>query len=97
VPEASVRDRIFGRIEDEYHRTVAAVLRVTGGAEPAQRFPLFRRRLARRLQTLNQVTRQQVELLRRFRAAGTEEEREACLSALLLSINCNAAGLGATG
>jgi phosphoenolpyruvate carboxylase len=97
VPDANVRDRIFGLIEGEYHRTVGAILGISGSAHPAQRFPLFRRRLARRLQTINQVSRQQVELLRRFRSAATEAEREACLSALLLSINCNAAGLGATG
>jgi phosphoenolpyruvate carboxylase len=97
VPDAAVRDRILGLIEAEYRRTVAATLRITGGAQPAQRFPLFRRRLARRLQTIDQVSRQQVELLRRFRAAGTEAERETYLSALLLAINCNAAGLGATG
>ncbi len=97
VPDPAVRERIFGLIEDEYRRTVAATLRITGAAQPAERFPLFRRRLARRLQTINQVSRQQVELLRRFRAARDEAERETYLSALLLSINCNAAGLGATG
>jgi phosphoenolpyruvate carboxylase len=35
--------------------------------------------------------------LRRFRGASNEPEREAYKSALLLSINCIAAGLGATG
>ena len=32
-----------------------------------ERFPRFRRKLARRLPTLNQISRQQIELLRRFR------------------------------
>jgi phosphoenolpyruvate carboxylase len=97
VTDPRVRDTIFGLIEEEYRRTVAATLRISGGSQPAERFPLFRRRLARRLPTINQVSRQQVELLRRFRAVASEAEREAYLSALLLSINCNAAGLGATG
>src|SRR6476660_3863988 len=39
----------------------------------------------------------EVELLRRFRGASTEPERERYKPALLLSINCIAAGLGATG
>ncbi|MFN2432104.1 MAG: phosphoenolpyruvate carboxylase [Gemmatimonadota bacterium] len=97
VADADVREAIFGRIEEEYRRTVASVLRVSGGALLAERFPRFRRRLERRLATLSQVSHRQVELLRSFRAAGDEASRERHLAALLLSINCTAAGLGATG
>ena len=93
----TARDEIFGMIEEEYQRTVEAVLRVSGGTELAERFPRFRRRLARRLPTINQVSRQQVELLRRFRAAASDQERQQYLSALLLSINCISSGFGATG
>ncbi len=97
VPEASVRSNILGLIEDEYQRTVEAVLRISGGKELVERYPRFRRRLARRLPTINQVSRQQIELLRRFRASGSDTTQEEQLSALLLSINCIAAGFGATG
>jgi phosphoenolpyruvate carboxylase len=97
VPDARLRDEIFALVEEEYHRTVETVLRVTGGREPAERFPRFRRRLQRRLATINQVSRQQVELLRRFRASAGEEERQEYLAALLLSINCISSGFGATG
>ena len=97
VPDRASRDEIFGLIEAEYRRTVEAVLRVSGGTEPAERFPRFRRRLARRLPTINQVSRQQVDLLRRFRAASTDQQRQQYLSALLLSINCISSGFGATG
>ncbi|MGI9041500.1 MAG: phosphoenolpyruvate carboxylase [Gemmatimonadales bacterium] len=97
VPEPSVRDAIYPMIEEEYHRTVEAVLRLSGGSELAERFPRFRRRLARRLPTVNLVSRQQVELLRRFRESGGDRTQEEQLSALLLSINCLAAGFGATG
>jgi phosphoenolpyruvate carboxylase len=72
------------------------VRRVTGCAEPAGRFPQFRQRLGNRLPTLNQVNRQQIELLRRYRAAGPEQAQDH-LAALLLSINCIAAGFGTTG
>lgn len=97
VPDAAARDAIFPRIEDEYHRTVDMVLRISGGAAPGERFPRFHRRLVRRLPTIDRVNRQQIELLRRCRAADDDAAREEQLSALLLSINCLAAGFGATG
>jgi phosphoenolpyruvate carboxylase len=97
VPDPGVREAIFPQIEEEYHRTVDAVLQVSGGRELAERFPRFRRKLARRLPTLNQISRQQIELLRRFRESGSDKSQEELLSALLLSINCIAAGFGATG
>jgi phosphoenolpyruvate carboxylase len=97
VPDAAVRDTIFPMIEDEYHKTVEAVLKISGGNELAERFPRFRRKLARRMPTLNLVSRQQIALLRRFRESGGDRTQEEQLSALLLSINTIAAGFGATG
>ena len=97
VPDAAVRDRLFSRIEAEYDLTRAMVLRVSGGAGLAARFPLFRERLNGRLPTLNQVGREQVELLARYRSETDDDRREAVKSALLLSINCIAVGFGATG
>ena len=97
VPDSDVRTSILGMIEEEYQRTVEAVLRISGGKELVERYPRFRRRLARRLPTINQVSRQQIELLRRFRESGGDRTQEEQLSALLLSINCIAAGFGATG
>jgi phosphoenolpyruvate carboxylase len=97
VEDEGVRDMIFGMIEQEYRLTCEMVLKVSGGGEVAERFPDYRRVLASRLPAVNQVSRMQVELLRRFRGAQSEAEREAYKSALLLSINTVAAGLGATG
>ena len=97
VAEQEVRDPVFAMIEEEYQRSVEAVLRISGGKTLAERFPRFRRRLARRLPTINQVSRQQIELVRRFRESGGDRSQEEQLSALLLSINCIAAGFGATG
>jgi phosphoenolpyruvate carboxylase len=97
VPNAAIRANILGLVEEEYHRTVQAVLRISGGRELVERYPRFRRRLARRLPTINQVSRQQIELLRRFRESGGDKSQEEQLSALLLSINTIAAGFGATG
>ncbi|MDX2192960.1 MAG: phosphoenolpyruvate carboxylase [Gemmatimonadales bacterium] len=97
VGDARARDRIFGLVEAEYERTVRTVLRVSGGMRLAERFPRFLRKVARRQVTMEQAGRMQVELIRRYRAAGTDAERAELLQQMLLSINCVAAGYGATG
>lgn len=97
VADESVRNTIFGMIESELALTRDMVLRISGRSEIAERFPQFRAGLAARLPTVNDVNREQVELLHRFRAAEDEAEREAYKFPLLLSINTVAAGLGATG
>ena len=96
-PDPEVRDTVFGLIEEEYHRTVQAVLHVSEGRVLAERFPRFLRKLARRMPTIDQAGRLQIDLLRRYRAAQTDDERSDTLHRLLLSINCVAAGFGATG
>jgi phosphoenolpyruvate carboxylase len=97
VPDEGVRQAIFAMIEKELALTAEMVLKVSGSARVAERFPQFSASLAVRLPTINEVNREQVELLRRFRTSQHEQEREAFKSALLLSINTVAAGLGATG
>jgi phosphoenolpyruvate carboxylase len=97
VAETQVRDTIFPMIEAEYRLTAEMVRKVSGEAEIGARFPRHREALAERLPMINAVNGEQVELLRRFRGASTEGERERYKLALLLSINCIAAGLGATG
>ena len=92
VADDWVRAEIFTLVADEYHRTADVIRRIAGGTELAARFPQFRQRLESRLPILDQVNRQQIELLRRFRAG-----QEDVLAALLLSINCIAAGFGTTG
>jgi phosphoenolpyruvate carboxylase len=93
VQDKTIREPIFSRIAEEYRLTCEMVLRISGDAGIAERFPQFRRRLARRLKTINEVSREQVHLLRAHRAESSEDVR----TALLMSINCAAAGLGATG
>jgi phosphoenolpyruvate carboxylase len=93
VEDENVREPIFAQVEEEYRLTSEMILRISGGACIAERFPQFRRRLTRRLKTLNEVSREQVHLLRAHRAGSSEELR----TALLMSINCAAAGFGATG
>jgi phosphoenolpyruvate carboxylase len=97
VAEDRVRDTIFPMIEGEYRLTADMVRKVAGEADLGERFPRHREVLAERLPMIDEVNREQVELLRRFRGASSEAERERYKPALLLSINCIAAGLGATG
>jgi phosphoenolpyruvate carboxylase len=97
VEDAKVRESVFGTMEREYHLTTEMLLRVSGGRQIAERFPQLRTRLARKLPSIAQANRQQVELLRRYRTTRDEAERESYKSPLLLSINCIAAGFGSTG
>lgn len=98
VADEKIRDEVFALIEEELVRTSTMIQSITGSHEACQRFPLFRKRLSRRLPILKQIGRQQVGLIRRFReskTAGKSEQRD--MIPLLLAINCIAAGLGWTG
>ena len=77
---------------EQLRGTFANVFAAAAADGIAERFPQFRRRLARRLKT-NAVSREQVQLLRAHRTASNDAVR----TALLMSIDCAAAGLGATG
>jgi phosphoenolpyruvate carboxylase len=97
VPDEAVRETIWGMVVTEYEKTVRTVLQVTEGTEVAARYPRFLRKLARRRTSVQQASRLQIELLRRYRDATDDKEKEDALQQVLLSINCIAAAYGATG
>jgi phosphoenolpyruvate carboxylase len=98
VPDEGARAGVLALVEAEYARTVKFVLHLTGEDALAERFPQFLRRMTRRLGMLERAHYQQIELLRRVRGEATgSAERDEDLAALLLSINCIAAGFGTTG
>jgi len=98
VPNELARAGVLSLIEMEFERTVKSVLFLTGEGALAERFPQFKLRMARRLGMLERAHYEQIELLRRVRGKGAESpERDDDLAALLLSINCIAAGFGTTG
>ncbi|HEY8163653.1 MAG TPA: phosphoenolpyruvate carboxylase [Methylocystis sp.] len=97
VADEAVREKIFQMIEAEYALTCEMVLRVTGDRDLTDRFKEYAARLQHRLPVIDEVNREQVELLRRFRSAQDETEKEDVKVPLLISISCIAAGLGATG
>ena len=93
VDDAAASAEIFAMVEREYRLTCDAVLGIAGGRQIAGRFAQYSSRLASRLPVIGAVNRQQVELLRRYRADPNDTIRVA----LLRSINCIAAGFGTTG
>ena len=91
-------ETIFSDIRSEYERTTKMVLQVTGEDLLCDRFPNFKRHFSRRLKSLNQVGIEQAELVKKFRSEQYHaQDRQNTLVALLLSINCVAAGMGSTG
>ena len=96
-PDETARDAIYSMIEKEFLLTKQMVLRLSGQAALADRFPIYQSRLASRLPMIDQISREQVELLRRYRESSSDNEKEAFKANLLFSINCIAGGLGTTG
>jgi phosphoenolpyruvate carboxylase len=93
VDDQAAAREIFGMIEREYRLTRDTILNLTQTPRIAGRFTQYSSRLASRLPVIDAVNREQVELLRRYRADPTYTIRVA----LLRSINCIAAGFGTTG
>jgi len=97
VPDEPTREEIFALVESEYQLTVEMIKHLSGAKKLATRFELLSPQLERRLPTIDQVSRQQVNLIRRFRSAKADSADQPDLAPLLHSINCIAAGLGWTG
>jgi len=94
VADTAMRARIFGRIEAEMHRTVEAVLAISGCSELLEGNPALARSFRDRRPYIDPINHLQVEALRRFRAGETDERIK---RAILLSINGIAAGLRNSG
>ena len=86
---------VFGLIRQEYERTLAEVLRITGGSRPLEAQPGLARTLAVRDTYLEPLHHLQVELLSQYRDQSTADEK--LERALLVTVNGIAAGLRNTG
>jgi len=86
---------IFDLIRHEYERTLAEVLRITGGTRPLEAQPGLARTLAVRDTYLEPLHHLQVELLSQYRDQTTADEK--LERALLVTVNGIAAGLRNTG
>lgn len=98
VTNTQNKESILTDIKAEYERTTKMVLQITGEDQLCDRFPNFKRHFYRRIESLNQVGIEQVELVKKFRNEELQDEdKQDVLIPLLLSINCVAAGIGSTG
>jgi phosphoenolpyruvate carboxylase len=99
VEDPGLRQRIWARIESEWHRTQRSLSLVLG-TEFARHRPRLGRTLALRVGPLRTLHRQQISLLRQWRSrlqAGDTAGAQARLPELLLTVNAIASGLRTTG
>jgi phosphoenolpyruvate carboxylase len=96
VGDAAVRDRIWGLLEAEYHRSVSMVLLITGEEALLDQMTTLQRSIAVRNPYVDPLSYLQVELLRRLRAGDTGD-RDLLEHALKLTVNGVAAGMKNTG
>lgn len=98
VDDAEARERILGRIVDEWGRTRQMLERLYGGPL-AERRPNVEAMMALRREGLRRLHRQQCALLRQWRRRDdlAADDVAALQTRLLLTVNAIASGLGATG
>jgi phosphoenolpyruvate carboxylase len=94
VEDESLRNRIYPLFEKEYHRTVQAVLRITGQTELLQSNPVLARSIKLRNPYVDPMHLIQVDLLKRKRAGEDTPEVNRAISATISGIS---AGLRNTG
>ena len=99
VEDEALRGTIFPRIAEEYERTKAHLLAITGQRALLERNPVLRRSIVNRFPYLDPLNHVQVEMLRRYRAAqeGAREDSERIRRGVHISINGIAAALRNSG
>ena len=94
VNDAQLRQRIFGTIEEEWHRTVHWLLKVTGQQTLLESNPALARSLQSRSPYIDPLNHLQVDLLRAYRNGSADDNFK---RAILLTINGITAGLRNSG
>ncbi|HEY6093457.1 MAG TPA: phosphoenolpyruvate carboxylase [Gallionellaceae bacterium] len=94
VPDAELRNKIFGEIEAEWNRTVEMLFAITGASTLLQDNPTLARSLTNRTPYIDPLNHLQVGLLQRHRAGDNDEKVK---RAIHLTINGIAAGLRNSG
>ena len=97
VDDAALRDRMLGRVTEEYRRTASGLLAVVNRERLLDDKPFLQTSIRLRNPYVNPLHAIQVRLLREFRAARDPDERAALQHPLLLTISGIAAGLRNTG
>lgn len=94
VQDVGVRERVFGRISEEYHRTYRILLRITDQKSLLETNTVLANSIRLRNPYVDPISLIQLDLLRRKRAG---EESEELNYALAATINGISAGLRNTG
>jgi phosphoenolpyruvate carboxylase len=94
VQDARLRKRVFGAIEQEWHRTADVLTRITGDKQRLAHNTALARSIKHRFPYIDPLHHLQVELVRRWRAGQGDERVQ---TGIHISINGIAAGLRNTG
>jgi phosphoenolpyruvate carboxylase len=94
VTDATLRKKIFNRIETEWHLTVTALQLITGDKQRLTNNAALQRSIRHRFPYIDPLHHLQVELVRRYRAGKSDERVQ---RGIHISINGIAAGLRNTG
>jgi phosphoenolpyruvate carboxylase len=94
VPDRELRERVFAMVVDEYQRTRQSVLDITGQSRLLENNPAMARSIRLRNPYVDPLSLIQIELLRRKRSSGEDEELNYVLAATISGIS---AGLRNTG
>jgi phosphoenolpyruvate carboxylase len=94
VPDAALRENIFGRIRREWHTSIETLLDIMGQERLLQGNPLLERSIRNRFPYLDPLNHVQVELLKEHRAQNPDEQ---VLRGIQLTINGISAGLRNSG
>jgi phosphoenolpyruvate carboxylase len=99
VPDAELRERIFGRIRREWHSSIETLLDIMGQDRLLQGNPLLERSIRNRFPYLDPLNHVQVELLKVHREELPEGETadEQVLRGIQITINGISAGLRNSG
>ena len=94
VPDAALRENIFGRIRREWHASIETLLDIMGQERLLQGNPLLERSIRNRFPYLDPLNHVQVELLKEHRAQNPDEQ---VLRGIQITINGISAGLRNSG
>jgi len=94
VPDAALREKIFGRIRTEWHSSIENLLDIMGQERLLQGNPPLERSIRNRFPYLDPLNHVQVELLKEHRAQNPDEQ---VLRGIQITINGISAGLRNSG
>lgn len=97
VKPATVRDKVFGLIQEEYHRSVDQVLQVNGRASLLENQPVLAESIRRRNPFVDPLNYLQIRFLAHWREASDEQRTETLRRLLALTVNGIAFGMKSTG